>query len=148
MTSHFKLKDQLLRQIINGIRTGRFEFKKGNTLATLAMVMNATHNSIFGSSKDILFDAMSTTRMYVQNTSAATLQAGTTMDLQYLYTSIVPAVHVLIPYYTYFFDFYRISQQLHVLFFFTNFSVYDQGLFQSFVSRINKHYFEKAKTFA
>ena len=38
--SQVKLKDQILKQIKTSMDNGRFEFKKGNTLATFAMVMN------------------------------------------------------------------------------------------------------------
>lgn len=41
LNSSIKLKDQISKQIQNSIRYERFEVKKGNTLATLAMVMNA-----------------------------------------------------------------------------------------------------------
>lgn len=129
------LKDQLTKQILNGITWGRFEFKKGNTLATLAMVMNATHKSYYGGSKDILYDAQKGDKLFQSGGILSVLDVGTLSDFLHIYPSWVSAVNILIPFYAYFFDYYRPSQKLHVLRFLSNFKVYDQDLFVNFVSQ-------------
>lgn len=43
----------------------------------------------------------------------------------------------LIPYYQYFFEFYRPTQKLHVLRFLTDHRVYDEQLFTSLVKQID-----------
>ena len=65
MPSAVKLKQQITSQIQASLRQGRFEVKKGNTLASLAMVMNANHRTQYGYSKDILQDAQSFDKMFV-----------------------------------------------------------------------------------
>ena len=43
----------------------------------------------------------------------------------------------LIPYYQYFFEYYRPTQKLHVLRFLTDHRVYDEQLFSSLVKQID-----------
>ena len=80
-----QVKDKILRQIQSSLRTGRFEVKKGNTLATLAIVMNANHHTWYGYSKDILLESQATNKMHVGNIWLSL--PGTYVPLQKLYTT-------------------------------------------------------------
>ena len=62
--SQVKLKDQILKQIKTSMDNGRFELKKGNTLATFAMVMNQNYVPWYGSSKDVSYDSQAVDKLF------------------------------------------------------------------------------------
>ena len=132
-----KLKDLITKQIQLSLQRGRFEVKKGNTLATLAMVFNANHRSWYGTSKDVLFDSQAGDKMYATSPySRSTIYTGTTFHQVHLFLNSFFIANDLIPFYTSFFESYRPTQKLHVLRFLTSHGVYDQGLFSNFVDQI------------
>ena len=57
MYTAVKIKDQVSLLIQSSLQKKKFEVKKGNTLATLAMVMNRIHCSWYGNSKDVRYDS-------------------------------------------------------------------------------------------
>jgi hypothetical protein len=145
MGSSIRLKDQITKQIQTSLRKGRFEVKKGNTLATLAMVMNTNHRSIYGHSKNVLYDSQS----FETNTGGPDSFMNTTCTYReplVIYVVQAQIVHTLIPFYTYFFEYYRDTQKLHVLRFLANHQIYDEGLFKNFIDNLESVFYKFGKS--
>ena len=108
-----------MKQIQSSVQYGRFELKKGNTMATLALVMNENYRGWYGKSRDVSFDAQAFDQMYSASWQTI-LNATTFRDIINMYHPWVHLAQMLTPYYVYFFQYYRPTQKLHVLQFMTN----------------------------
>ena len=102
--------------------------KKGNTLASLAMVLNACYRSWYGTKQDVLYECLKFDSM-ISNNGQYCINTGV---IRAVLNSILPwfcIINTLVPYYSFFFEKYRLSQKLHVLRMMSNHQIYDEGLF-------------------
>ena len=100
------------------------------------MVINQNYKSWYGASKDVIYDAQAFDKIY----SAAyqsVINSGTRRDLTKQYLKWVFLINTTLPYYRYFFEYYRPTQKLHVLRFLASHGTYDEKLFTNFIDMIS-----------
>lgn len=117
---------------MNNIITGKFEFKKGNTLASFAEAML---NFLEMNTKDTHalvapFDFI-TGKQQMQFGNEQRNFQGSNLDNQYV--QLVLSVDKLVPFYRFYFTFYKINKRVLVLDLLQKVRVYDCTLFQLFV---------------
>jgi len=100
-------------------------------MATLAMVMNHIQRSVYGESKNIGQDSQAFDKMY-NNQRQMVLCSGTLRDPMARYIVWAQIAYNTIPFYKYYFKFYRPNQKLLVLRFLQRHQVFNEGLFSDF----------------
>ena len=101
------------------------------------MVINQNYKSWYGSSKDVIYDALEFDKIY-SSAYQFVMNSGTRHDLPKQYLKWVWLINTTLPYYRYFFEYYRPTQKLHVLRFLSSHGTYDDQLFKNFVDMLSQ----------
>ena len=118
-----KEKDKLLFQLLNQIIIGRFDFKKGNTLASLAEAISANNATIFVKMDQMQFLPFDSESWIFPTNEVK--QLGTVLHIQDLYLKLVLSLMKIIPFYQIYFPKYNASKKLVVLNLFKELRLYD-----------------------
>ena len=110
---HLKTKDRVTNLLLTNVLNGKFEIKKGNTLAAFAQAVNMNHTLWFGAAEDIFLESYTANRMKTWQTDL--MQSGTAMHLPYMYYRLVKIANMFKPFLKHYFTQYKPSQKLVVL---------------------------------
>ena len=130
-----RLKDRCNRFLLSNLQAGKFEFKKGNTLVAFAQMANNLFDNQYLNSKDIRLDIYNST--LVHGRASHHIPTPTTGMLHIEYEMSARIAKQFVPFYKYYFDYYKLSQKLVAMRFLSNYKVYDKTLAMSFVTSLN-----------
>ena len=118
--------------ILGNVLSGKFEFKRGNTLAMFAEAMTKAvdltlkNTTIIQIPEDIM---MGTQQLHKQHP----LRGNQISGVDNFYAQLVQSCDKLVPFYKYYFQYYKANKRLVVLDLLSTIQVYDSALFQVFV---------------
>lgn len=93
---HAQQKDKALNLLLTNITTGKFELKRGNTIAAFAQAINLNFNLYFGQSEDIPLEGYISENMH---SSTSELFPGSTgLFLFVLHHRLLKVSNLFIPY--------------------------------------------------
>ncbi len=130
-----QLKDKILNSLLSNINQGKFEIKRGNTLAAFAQAININFNLYFGNFEDIVFECYRNDKL--QTTSSDLLSANSGAFLFIMYHRLLKAANNFIPFLQEYFPKYKPSQKLVVLRMLQRLNINDDMLFTNFVNDVS-----------
>ena len=132
-----RLKERVSRYLQSNLQNGKFEFKKGNTLIAFAQMANYVFDQLYQNSKDIRLDIYNSTLIHGRSIAFIPTPSLGMQNLEYEVKSRIAKQFV--PFYKYYFDYYKSSQKLVAMRFLSNHRVYDETLANNFIQSVNKH---------
>jgi hypothetical protein len=131
-----KEKDRILNYILNNVLSERFEFKKGNTLASLAEALTINFEGFFVGSVKPQYESIIGNKIYYPSTEI--FQSGTFTYASELYIKIVRVLSKLVHFYRYYFDYYLPQKKVVVISLFSQLRLYDEKLFTNFIKQFDQ----------
>lgn len=119
----------MLNFLLNNILSGKFEFKKGNTLAALAETLHANFDTIFMGVKKPYYDL--TTGHKIYQPPSDIINCGTFGNIPEWYFKFLKVTVKLVPFYRFYFDYYTPSKKVVVLSMLTSLRLYDEVLYSN-----------------
>lgn len=130
-----QLKDKILNMILSNINQGKFEIKRGNTLASFAQAININYSLYFGNSEDIVFDCYRNEKLQSTGNELFSFNSGAFLFV--MYHRLLKASNNFIPYLQEYFPKYKPSQKLVVLRMLQRLNIHDDVLYTNFVNDIS-----------
>ena len=129
-----KIKDRALRLLMSNIEKGRFEMKKGNNLVAFAQMINHNYGIWFANTKDVRLSVVEQT--VLQGWLKDVLPVAMFNSHHYVYETLTTIAKHFVPFYKYYFNYYKPSQKLVSLRFLQSFNIYDKELYDDLVRDI------------
>ncbi|CDW73308.1 UNKNOWN [Stylonychia lemnae] len=129
-----KEKDAIMTALMINITHGKFEFKKGNTLAAFAEAMDLNMRGLFSDLPKPQYQLMTGEDVYHPNTDYINYSSLGSNSENYF--KLLKACSKLIPFYQYYFDFYLPSKKAVVMALFSKVRIYDEQLYSNFTKTL------------
>ena len=118
--------------LLSNINQGKFEMKRGNTIASFAQAVNMNFNLYFNNSEDIVFDNYRNEKMHSYDLH--TSQQGTILSV--LHHRLLKSGNNFVPYLQEYFLKYKSSQKLVILRMLQLISIHDDSLYSNFTNEV------------
>lgn len=125
-----------MNYMLNNLLMGKFEFKKGNTLAFLAEALHVNFDSIFMNLPRPYYELHTGNNYYFPNNELTNY--GSNIYAIDWYYKFVKSISKLTPFYQYYFDHYSPQKKVVVMSMMTYLRVYDEKLYSNFTKTLDQ----------